>query len=45
VGAQSYFNALATMLLYGQALLAEGGHLEDPATFSRRISELMLTAL
>jgi molecular chaperone HtpG len=33
------------MLLYGQALLAEGGHLEDPATFSRRISELMLSAL
>jgi HSP90 family molecular chaperone len=33
------------MLLYGQALLAEGGHLEDPATFSRRLSELMLTAL
>jgi molecular chaperone HtpG len=33
------------MLLYGQALLAEGGQLEDPATFSRRISELMLTAL
>jgi molecular chaperone HtpG len=33
------------MLLYGQALLAEGGHLEDPAAFSRRISELMLSAL
>ena len=33
------------MLLYGQALLAEGGQLEDPAAFSRRVSELMLSAL
>ena len=32
-------------LLYGQAMLAEGGHLEDPAAFSRRIAELMLKAL
>ena len=33
------------MLLYGQAMLAEGGQLEDPAAFSRRIAELMLEAL
>jgi molecular chaperone HtpG len=32
-------------LLYGQALLAEGGRPEDPAAFSRRVAELMLTAL
>ncbi len=32
-------------LLYGQAMLAEGGQLEDPAAFSRRIAELMLEAL
>jgi molecular chaperone HtpG len=29
-------------LLYGQALLAEGGAPADPATFSRRLTELML---
>lgn len=32
-------------LLYGQAMLAEGGQLQDPAAFSRRIAELMLEAL
>jgi len=32
-------------LLYGQAMLAEGGQLEDPAAFSRRITELMLETL
>ena len=32
-------------LLYGQAMLAEGGQLEDPAAFSRRIAELMLEVL
>ncbi len=32
-------------LLFGQATLAEGGHLEDPAAFGRRIAELMLEAL
>lgn len=31
-------------LLYGQALLAEGGALPDPAAFSRRLTELMLQA-
>jgi molecular chaperone HtpG len=31
-------------LLYGQALLAEGGVLADPAAFSRRLTELMLQA-
>jgi molecular chaperone HtpG len=32
-------------LLFGQALLAEGGKVEDPAEFGRRIAELMLKAL
>ena len=32
-------------LLYGQAMLAEGGKLEDPAAFSRRIAALMLESL
>jgi molecular chaperone HtpG len=32
-------------LLYGQALLAEGGRLEDPAAFSRRLADLMVQAL
>jgi molecular chaperone HtpG len=30
-------------LLFDQALLAEGGHLEDPAEFVRRTNELMLS--
>ncbi|HEV8141786.1 MAG TPA: molecular chaperone HtpG, partial [Methylomirabilota bacterium] len=34
--------ALYAELLYGQALLAEGGALADPAAFSRRLTELML---
>jgi molecular chaperone HtpG len=29
-------------ILFDQALLAEGGQLEDPATFVRRLNELML---
>jgi molecular chaperone HtpG len=32
-------------LLYGQAQLAEGGRLDDPAAFGRRITELMLKLL
>ena len=32
-------------LLYGQALLAEGGRLDDPAAFSRRLADLMIRAL
>jgi molecular chaperone HtpG len=32
-------------LLYGQALLAEGGRLEDAAGFSRKLADLMLRAL
>jgi len=32
-------------LLYGQAMLAEGGQLADPAAFSRRVAELMLETL
>ena len=31
-------------LLYGQAVLAEGGALADPAAFSQRLAELMLEA-
>jgi molecular chaperone HtpG len=31
-------------LLYGQALLAEGGTLPDPAAFSRRLAELLVEA-
>ena len=30
-------------VLFDQALLAEGGQLDDPATFVRRINELMLS--
>jgi molecular chaperone HtpG len=36
--------ALYAEILYGQALLAEGGTLADPAAFSRRLTELMLQA-
>jgi molecular chaperone HtpG len=36
--------ALYADLLYGQALLAEGGVLPDPAGFSRRLAELMAGA-
>jgi molecular chaperone HtpG len=36
--------ALYGELLYGGALLAEGGTLPDPAAFSRRLTELMLQA-
>jgi molecular chaperone HtpG len=32
-------------LLYGQALLAEGGQLKDPAAFSKKLADLMLKAL
>ncbi|GAB4281894.1 MAG: molecular chaperone HtpG [Candidatus Rifleibacteriota bacterium] len=32
-------------LLYGQAVLAEGGQLPDPAAFNRKLSELMVKAL
>ena len=30
-------------ILFDQAMLAEGGQLEDPASFVRRLNELMLT--
>ena len=33
------------MLLYGQAVLAEGGQLSDPATFSKRVADLMVKGL
>ncbi len=32
-------------LLYGQAVLAEGGELPDPAQFSKQVSNLLLKAL
>jgi molecular chaperone HtpG len=32
-----------TRILFDQALLAEGGQLDDPASFVRRLNELMLT--
>ncbi|HEC19344.1 MAG TPA: molecular chaperone HtpG [Gammaproteobacteria bacterium] len=32
-----------TRVLFDQALLAEGGQLDDPATFVRRMNELLLT--
>ena len=32
-----------SQILFDQATLAEGGHLDDPATFVRRLNELMLT--
>ncbi len=32
-------------LLYGQAILAEGGQLPDPAAFSQRVAELLLRAV
>ena len=32
-------------LLYGQALLAEGGQLEDPSSFTRLMTELMAKAI
>ncbi|HEX7043759.1 MAG TPA: molecular chaperone HtpG [Burkholderiales bacterium] len=33
-----------SLVLFDQALLAEGGHLEDPAGFVRRLNELLLGA-
>ena len=32
-------------LLYGQAVLAESGHLPDPAKFSKQIADLMIKAI
>jgi molecular chaperone HtpG len=32
-----------SQILFDQATLAEGGHLEDPATFVKRLNDLMLT--
>ncbi len=32
-----------TWVLFEQSILAEGGHLEDPATFVKRLNALMLT--
>ena len=31
-----------TSILFDQALLAEGGQLEDPATYVKRINEILL---
>ena len=30
-------------ILFDQATLAEGGHIDDPATFVKRLNQLMLT--
>ena len=38
-----HFNDLAH-ILFDQALLAEGGHLEDPAAYVRRVNVLLATA-
>ena len=32
-----------TAVLFDQALLAEGGQLDDPATFVKRVNDLMMT--
>jgi molecular chaperone HtpG len=32
-------------LLYGQAVLAEDGHLSDPGAFAKRVADLMLKAM
>ena len=32
-----------TKVLFDQALLAEGGQLDDPATFVKRLNELLLS--
>jgi molecular chaperone HtpG len=36
------FDELASVI-FDQALLAEGGQLEDPATFVRRLNDLLLS--
>ncbi|MEO5765534.1 MAG: molecular chaperone HtpG [Casimicrobiaceae bacterium] len=41
VGERARFDAWASVL-YDQALLAEGGQLDDPASFVKRMNELML---
>ncbi|NLI76052.1 MAG: molecular chaperone HtpG [Candidatus Riflebacteria bacterium] len=35
----------AAEIVYGQALIAEGGKLENPASFSRKVADLLLKAL
>ncbi len=32
-------------LLYGQAVLSEGGQIDDPAEFGKRVAELMVRGL
>ena len=41
-GSDELFNDMAE-ILFDQALLAEGGQLDDPATFVRRLNELLLS--
>jgi molecular chaperone HtpG len=41
--ASEHFDDLAH-ILFDQALLAEGGHLDDPAAYVRRINRLLVTA-
>ena len=41
--ASAHFDDLAH-ILFDQALLAEGGQLEDPAAYVRRVNSLLLNA-
>jgi molecular chaperone HtpG len=41
--AEARFDDLAHVL-FDQALLAEGGHLEDPAAYVQRVNRMLLTA-
>jgi len=42
--ASEHFDDLAH-ILFDQALLAEGGQLEDPAAYVRRVNSLLTTAV
>jgi len=41
--AWSYKQGSAASMLFDQAMLAEGGQLEDPGTFVKRLNELLLS--
>ena len=42
--ANGVVQAELSQLLYDQALLAEGGKLEDPASFVKRMNQLLVAA-